>query len=145
MNNQHNPIAQRINYLQDFWIQQRALKPNAQFIRWLIEEPDLPLVNGFYKLESSPHGKIAETIVVMLTDFQSLETFSYQLAKDWIVAFKKDAEKYPELQWQALDGLEASFNKLSTTSGQQADAFLVKLLTQFKAFEGTKYHHVFRH
>lgn len=136
MSNEHNPIAQRINYLQDFWMEQRALKPNAQFIRWLIDEADLPLVNGFYKLESSPHGKIQETLVVMLTDFEDLNTFSYGLAKDWLIAFKKDAEKYSALQWKAFNGLETKFKDLSKTNTLLADVFLVELLTQFKTFEG---------
>ncbi len=136
MSNQHNPIAQRITHLQEFWEQQRALKPEAQFIRWLISEADLPLVNGFYKLESTPYGRIKETIVVMLTDFKDIDSFSYYLAKDWLQAFKKDTATYPELKWEALEPLTDKLEKIPKTNTAQANAFLVELLTQFKTFEG---------
>ncbi len=136
MNNEHNPIAQRIHYLQDFWNQQRALKPKAQFIRWLIEEEDLPLVNGFYKLESSPYGKIQEALVVMLTNFETIDTFSYQLANHWLLTFKKEVEKYPALQWDEFNALETKFKNIAVSDTSQADAFLVTLLKKFKVFHG---------
>ncbi|OEK08201.1 hypothetical protein A8C32_01685 [Flavivirga aquatica] len=136
MSNEHNPIAQRINLLQDLWIQQRLLKPKAQFIRWLIDEPDVPLVNGFYKLESSPYGKIDETLVVMLTDFDTITTFSYDLAKDWLTAYKKDAEKYPELQWPDFELLHASFKQIDKENTEASNVFLVELFTKFKTYEG---------
>lgn len=136
MNNEHNPIAQRINHLQDVWTQQRMIEPNAQFVRWMINEPDLPLVNGFYKLESSPYGKIEETIVVMLTDFESPANFSYTLAKDWLEAYKKDTEKYPELKWPDFDTLNDHFKQLDKEDTQVVDDFLVELLTKFKTYEG---------
>ncbi|WP_422091460.1 hypothetical protein [Tenacibaculum ovolyticum] len=136
MSNEHNPIAQRINYLQSFWMQQRPLKPKAQFVRWMVDEQDVPLINGFYKLESSPYGKIDETIVVMLTDFDSEDSFSYQVANDWLTSYKKDTEKYPELQWAAYENLQTEFNKIGGDNTLQATTFFVKLLKQFKNYEG---------
>ncbi|GGX30860.1 hypothetical protein [Aquimarina muelleri] len=136
MNNEHNPIAQRINYLQSFWMQQRLLKPKARFIRWLVDEPDVPLVNGFYKLESSPYGKIEETLVVMFTDFESETSFSYALAKDWLAVYKTESEKHPELQWVDYQSLDRDFELLDPENNVLANLFLVELLTKFKAYEG---------
>ncbi len=136
MNNEHNPISRRINYLQDFWVQERLLKPKARFIRWLIDEVDLPLVNGFYQIESSPYGSIEETLVVMLTDFDKLDSFSYQLAKDWLAAFKQDAEKHPELHWEPFTQFENEFKKLPKNDPFLTDNFLVAMLTAFKDFKG---------
>ncbi len=135
MSNEHNPIAQRINYLQSFWIEERLLKPKARFVRWLVDEPDVPLVNGFYKLESSPYGKIEETLVIMLTDFESETSFSYALAKDWLAAYKNDSEKHPELQWADYQLLNKKFELLDSKNKVLANRFLVELLTKFKAYE----------
>ena len=88
MTNEHNPIAVRLSELQQKWMDALNGRENFKLVRWLIHKEDLPLVNGFYKLESSAYGKINELPVIMLTDFESPETFAYHISKDWIAEYK---------------------------------------------------------
>ncbi|MEN7551944.1 hypothetical protein AAG747_28780 [Rapidithrix thailandica] len=136
MANEHNPIAVRINYLQDQWIEHRQKKPKARLLRWMVAPSDVPLVNGFYKLESSTHGKIEETLVVMLTDFESPDSFSYQLSNDWLHMYQLEQEKYPELAWEDYEELRNEFDQLDASDTPSADAFLTKMLKSFKEYEG---------
>ncbi len=99
MNNEHNPIAIRINRIQESWKDQ-IQNNNYKVVRFLLDdEDDLPLINGFYKLESSIHRSIDEVLVVMLTDFENSKEYSYRLAKDWILEYEKSLSKYPDLPW----------------------------------------------
>lgn len=136
MSNQHNPIAQRINRIQDLWSQKRALQPDAQIIRWMINENDLPLINGFYKLESSTYGKTLETIVILFTDFESIQTFSYTLAKHWLSEYKKNADLHPELQWLDFNSLQEQWLQLNENHTDKCTEFLIKMLLSFKNYEG---------
>ena len=52
MTNEHNPIAVRISKLQQKWIDSLSDRKDFRLVRWVIYNDDLPLVNGFYKLES---------------------------------------------------------------------------------------------
>lgn len=137
MTNEHNPIAIRINRLQDQWIQGRKIKPTSRVIRWLVTPDDVPLVNGFYKLESSPHGKIEESLVVLLTDFDDADVFSYQLSKDWLEMYEKDLEKYPQLDWKDFSKLKEQFLALDQKEKTESEDFFIELLTSFKEYEGS--------
>ncbi|MCD7850345.1 MAG: hypothetical protein LUH63_11770 [Parabacteroides sp.] len=89
MLNEHNPIAVRISKLQDKWIESLSVNRDARIIRWLIQSNDLPLVNAFYRLESSPYSKIDEVPIVMLTDFESSETLPISYLKIGLMNMKK--------------------------------------------------------
>lgn len=137
MTNEHNPIAIRINRLQNQWIEGRKSKPNVKVIRWLITPDDVPLVNGFYKLESSVHGKIEESLVVLLTDFEDINIFSYQLAKDWLEMYEKDLEKYPQLDWKDFSKLKEQFLTLDQKDKPESEEFFIEVLNSFKEYEGS--------
>ncbi len=136
MTNEHNPIAIRINRLQDQWIEGRKIKPTARIIRWLVTPDDVPLVNGFYKLESSVHGKIEEGLVVLLTNFEDADIFSYHLAKDWLEMYEKDLKKYPQLDWKDFSKLKEQFLTLDQKDRTTNEEFFVDLLKSFKEYEG---------
>lgn len=137
MTHEHNPIAIRINRLQNQWIEGRKIKPTARIIRWLVTPDDVPLVNGFYKLESSVHGKIEENLVVLLTDFEDKDMFSYQLAKDWLEMYEKDLEKYPQLDWKDFSKLKEEFLNLNPKHKIESEQFFIDLLKSFKEYEGS--------
>ena len=100
VSNEHNPIAERIGKIQAVWKSNMAGKSAYKLVRLVIREADLPIVNGFLKLESSPYGKIEETPVVMLTDFADSQTFAWQLCNDWLEEYSRALEQYPQLPWK---------------------------------------------
>ena len=132
MNNEHNPIAIRLNRIQQNWKDQIQGK-NYKVVRFLLEdEDDLPLINGFYKLESSPHRSIDEILVVLLTDFESKKNFSYQLAKDWLDEYEKNLIKYPNLPWNEFSEFRDKFKKIDPEILH--GKFLLELLISYKKF-----------
>ena len=100
VSNEHNPIAERIGRIQGIWKERMAGKSGYKLVRLAIREADLPIVNGFLKLESSPYGKIEETPVVMLTDFSDPHTFAWQLCNDWLQEYARAQEQFPQLPWK---------------------------------------------
>lgn len=132
MTNEHNPIAVRISKIQQKWIDSLSDKKNIKLVRWLIHDNDLPLINGFYKLESSAYGKINELIIVMLTDFESPETFAYHISKDWIAEYEKGLKQYPNLPWQEFSLFKEKVE--NATDIKRREKLLVELLTSFKKF-----------
>ena len=100
VSNEHNPIAERIGRIQGIWKERMAGKSGYKLVRLAIRETDLPIVNGFLKLESSPYGKIEETPVVMLTDFSDPQTFAWQLCNDWLQEYARALEQFPQLPWK---------------------------------------------
>jgi hypothetical protein len=101
MANEHNPVALRINHIQEKWIRTVREKKNFKIVQWLLSnEDDLPLLNGFYQIESSPRKKMEEVLVVMFTNFENPDTYSYEISKSWIEEYEKSLKKYPDLPWQ---------------------------------------------
>jgi hypothetical protein len=90
--NQHNPIAYAISQLQNKWIE-KTYKKDFKFVRWIIEKSNLDIFKGFLKLESSPHGSLNETYIVMFTPFENKHGYSYSLMNDWIELFEHEGEK----------------------------------------------------
>jgi len=97
MNNEHNPIAQLIEKIQNKWMTDISPYKNIQLVRWLIEPDQKKLYEGFLRLESSPHGSLPEVPIVMLTHFEDKETYSKNLITDWLNDFIKDEELQKEL------------------------------------------------
>ena len=89
VSNEHNTIAERIGRIQNIWKEKIDRKSGYKIVRLIIRETDLPIINGFLKLESSPYGKIEETPVVMLTDFADPQTFAWQLCNDWLEEYSR--------------------------------------------------------
>ncbi|WP_128331450.1 hypothetical protein [Apibacter sp. HY039] len=132
MTNEHNPVAVRINHIQQKWknkVQGRKYK----VVRLsLTNEDDLPLVNGFYKWESSVHRTIDEVLVVLLTDFETADNYSYQLAKDWINEYEKSLDKIPDLPW--IDFPVYKEKVLKANSQQPQGHLLIEMLTSYQHY-----------
>ncbi|WP_122330599.1 hypothetical protein [Bacteroides fragilis] len=132
MTNEHNPMAVRISKIQNRWMESLREKKNVKIVRWCIHATDLPLVNGFYKLESSSYRKIDELIVVMLTDFESSETFAYNLLKDWVAEYGKELEKCANLPWDDFHLYKERVDNLKDVNYQEK--LLVELLKSYQKF-----------
>ncbi|CVK17226.1 hypothetical protein Ga0061079_1262 [Apibacter mensalis] len=130
MNNEHNPIALRINRIQQKW-KDKIQGKNYKVVRFLLEdEDDLPLINGFYKLESSIYRSIDEVLVVMLTDFVNSNEYSYLLAKDWIGEYEKNLSKHPNLPWKEFSEYK---EKLQQANPEQLQGrLLIDLLSSYQ-------------
>ncbi len=133
MTNEHNPVAVRISKIQQKWIDSLSDKKNVRLVRWLIHDNDLPLINGFYKLESSVYGKINELPVVMLTPFESINTFAYHISKDWISEYEKGLEQYPDLPWQEFSLFKERVGNVTDANHQEN--LLVELLASYQKFD----------
>lgn len=133
MTNEHNPVAVRISKIQQKWIDSLSDKKNVRLVRWLIHDNDLPLINGFYKLESSVYGKINELPVVMLTPFESINTFAYHISKDWITEYEKGLEQYPDLPWQEFSLFKERVGNVTNANHQEK--LLVELLASYQKFD----------
>lgn len=131
----HNPIAQRIEYLRQYWTEQRSRAPQARLVRWLIDEADEPLLKGFFQLEASEHGTVEETIITLLTPFESATTYAAQLARHWLEMYESDREKYPGLQWANHRHFSDRRAALDTADEEQGLYLLADLLSSFKASE----------
>lgn len=132
MMNEHNPIASRISKLQQTWMANLRGRKGFKLVRWLIHTDDLPLVNGFYKLESSVYGKINEVPVVMLTDFESPGTFAYCLSKDWITEYEKALKEYPDLPWEEFSLFKERVQGIEDINHQEG--LLLDLLTSYQKY-----------
>ena len=128
VSNEHNPIAERIGKIQAIWKSNMAGKSDYKLVRLVIREADLPIVNVFLKLESSPYGKIEETPVVMLSDFVDPQTFAWQLCNDWLEEYSHALEQYPQLPWKE----HAQYlSKVKEADHIQQEALLLSVLESF--------------
>jgi len=96
MNHEHNPVAVRISKLQNIWSEATEKVPAYNLARWVIHNEDVDFLNGFFKLESSPHGSLEDIFVVLFTPFGSKETFAKMLISDWIDMYKQGIEEQPQ-------------------------------------------------
>lgn len=130
MRNEHNAIAIRINHIQKKW-KARVEGKDYKVVRFLLsEDDDLPLLNGFYKLESSVYRTIDEVLVVMLTDFENPLKFSYALVYDWISEYEKSLKKNPDLPWKDFPQYKEKIEKASPEELQ--GYLLLEMLTSYQ-------------
>jgi hypothetical protein len=137
-NNEHNAIAVRINKIQSYWIKLRKLKPNIRLFRWDFHKDDFVLVNGFLKLESSPHGRSDDTFVIFFNDFDSPVHFTHSLIKDWLNTFEKEVKQNPQWDWSDFEPLKEEFKTIDSRKYDKLNEFFIKLLVSFKKFEAKK-------
>jgi hypothetical protein len=105
--NEHSPIARCIEKMQQKWIAAVEQNPDYKLVCWQIAPEEADLLNGLCKLESSLHGSLSELFVVMLTPFESEETFSREIIRHWLQLWEADPilsknEHLPLFQDQAL-------------------------------------------
>lgn len=136
--NEHNPIAFAISKLQEKW-QLSVKDKNFHLVRWVIKNDNSDIFKGFLKLESTLHGNLEETFVVMLTSFESGKDFAYQLVNDWLEIFERDLQAMNLPPWKDLEFFKAEWNKLTPEIEEKEDIpLLMKLFESFKSYEGKK-------
>lgn len=125
--NAHNPVARAIEKMQQKWAQATAANPNYTVARWLIDPDEAVLLNGFCKIESSPHGQMPELFVVLFSPFQHYLTYSQQIILDWLTMWQQDKTTTA----QATTNWGYEYFKQKAPTQQQADDLLVELLQKF--------------
>lgn len=90
--NEHNPIAQLVNKIQQTWMEKASNHPAIKFVRVIIKPEEARIYEGFCKLESTQHGRLPEVFVTQLTDFDDDATFSGALIKDWLQTYDTSSE-----------------------------------------------------
>jgi len=137
--NEHNPIAFAISLLQEKW-RNSVKDTDYQFVRWVIEKENIDIFKGFLKLESTPHGSLEETFIVMFTPFESPYNFAYALANDWLEIFENEMQRGTLPQWEDFSDLKEEFKTLSPEANYEGEdiKFFIKLLKSFKQYEGKK-------
>lgn len=103
MLSEHNPIAELVHQIQQKWIEDVSPFPGLKIVRWLIQPGEARLYEGFLRLESTEHGAIPEALITMLTPFVSEFSYSQNLIKDWIKAYKEDVKTREKLQQKNID------------------------------------------
>jgi hypothetical protein len=127
MDSRHNPIARIVEGLQEQWYDAVTEHGDCKLVRWLIKPEEAGVIDGFYRLESSPYGSLPEFFVVMLTPFGNYEDFSERLLSDWISLWEND----PTVKrTQAVWDVESLKNGLA--AGNDANILLKNALTDFQ-------------
>lgn len=125
--NEHNPIAQLVNKIQQAWLEKASNKPAIKFVRMIIKPEEARVYEGFCKLESTQHGQLPEVFVTQLTDFSDDDTFSGALIKDWLQTYDTSHEVVAKagVQWDPAPYRSAVL--------QKQDDNLLAMLASFRA------------
>lgn len=135
---QHNPVAHIIYQLQSTWAKHTEGK-SYKLVRWLIEKENLELFKGFLKLESTPHGSVEETFVIMFTPFSSADDFAYDISKDWLELFHQEMETntYQIPEWKDFGFFyEQIKDDTLEFDADRNTKFFREMLQSFKIYEG---------
>ncbi|CAL1517079.1 hypothetical protein [Chitinophaga sp. MM2321] len=133
--NEHNPIAQEINKIQQHWRKGVYNRPGLRLVRLVIKPEEARLYEGFCKLESTAHGQLEEVFVTHLTPFENEDTFSTNLIKDWLETYDGSTELLKEMEqrgaalhWDAHPYRQA----LAYDAQAPQDALLLQMLQTFR-------------
>jgi hypothetical protein len=135
--NEHNPIAARVTFLQQRW-NENVSNNDYKIVRWLVHGEDIAILNGFFKLESTPHGSLEETFVFMLTDFESRLSFSKNILRDWLSAYQEDSVKSKLRLWQDFERFLLMYKEGAKKNAEYFDNLLFEMLGSFKQYENKK-------
>lgn len=80
--NEENPISYRITQMQAQW--NDSVTKDTRLVRWLAERDELQMVEGFHKLEASPHGSLPELFINFDQPFTTFDTYGKELTDCWI-------------------------------------------------------------
>ena len=73
MNNLHNPIAVRVQRVQELWLKQSTAYPQVRVFVLRYEPSDAPLIEGFLALEPTEHGLSDDTFLLFRVSLNSTE------------------------------------------------------------------------
>lgn len=134
MNTEHNPIAVLVSKIQHKWNAEVHPSNEYKLVRWIIRPEQARLYEGFLKLESSPHGSVPETFVVMLTAFNTKKNFSRELIGHWLEQYKEEKEKLKN-ENSTLDFLSWDFSEIEKqlqVKNADTDQLLMEMLHSFQ-------------
>lgn len=101
---EHNPISHRIDLMRARWHQ--YVQPGVQIVRWLVEPDEVQMVEGFYRLESSPHGQIPDLFLKLSAPFYDEISYETALLEEWLQRWESP-EGQQELQ---ATGITVQYN-----------------------------------
>lgn len=132
--NNHNAIALAISSLQEKW-QEATSGHDFQLIRWLIGKSDTDIFNGFLRLESTAHGSLEETFLVLFTPFLEVQSYTYFLIKDWLELFALET-KDDVSPWGDYTRFKAEWGLLSPEEEHQEECgyLLAVIIQSFKKY-----------
>ncbi|WP_143310254.1 hypothetical protein [Chitinophaga vietnamensis] len=133
--NEHNPIAQEVNKIQQHWRSKISGQASLRLVRLVIRPEEARVYEGFCKLESSPYGQLDEIFVTHLTPFENEDTFSTAIIRDWLQAYDASTELLKEMEQRGapLQWDPAPFRQAVSYDGTLShDATLLKLLASFR-------------
>ncbi len=134
MSNEHNPIAQLVQQIQQKWKTEVSPDKKLQLVRWIIQPGEARLYEGFLKLESTPHGSLSEHLITLLTPFQEQSDYAGQLITDWVDTWNKDTKTRQQLEQQGIsaDWDGNSFVKRATAKSENTNKLLLEMLVSFQ-------------
>lgn len=133
--NEHNPIAFAISQLQEQWNRSVSGR-DYTLVRWLVDKKDIDIFKGFLKLESTPHGSLEETFIVMLSPFESSETYGINLLGDWLDIFGAEMEQGRIPDWDAYTDFKSRLATLPAEDEKAQLELFAAMLHSFKQYEG---------
>ncbi len=136
INNEHNPIAIRINYIQDLWIENREKHPDSKIYCLVCEPSDYQLLEGFIRLEASQYGRTSDIIVGFKTEYNNKESFYKFLIDEWLRSFGADLEKNPSWGWSDFVSFQTEAASINSKSVAELRELYIRLVSSFKIFVG---------
>lgn len=136
INNEHNPIAIRINYIQDLWIENREKHPDSKIYCLVCEPSDYQLLEGFIRLEASQYGRTSDIIVGFKTEYNNKESFYKFLIDEWLRSFGADLEKNPSWGWSDFVSFQTEAASINSKSVAELRELYIRLVSSFKKFVG---------
>lgn len=136
INNEHNPIAIRVNYIQDLWIENREKHPDSKIYCLVCEPSDYQLLEGFIRLEASQYGRTSDIIVGFKTEYNNKESFYKFLIDEWLRSFGADLEKNPSWEWSDFASFQTEVASIDSKSVAELRDIYIRLVTSFKKFIG---------
>lgn len=92
---------QRLEEMAGQWKQK--VKPAHGLIRWLLKPEETRMYEGFCRLEASPHGFLDNLVIFFYTPFQSTQTFSHAIMKNWLQEYDTNSEQRKLLEQQGIN------------------------------------------
>ncbi|WMJ71880.1 hypothetical protein RCC89_01650 [Cytophagaceae bacterium ABcell3] len=134
MNNEHNPIALKINKIQNKWIAEASPLKECKLVRWLLKDDQPRLFEGFLRLEASASGALPEVVVTMLMPFEGACGHSKKVMKDWLKELGKDENLVQSLENSGYSyfGSLSKFEVLLEDKDVDGDRLFVDFLSDFQ-------------
>lgn len=136
MNNLHNPIAVRVQRVQELWLKQSTAYPQARVFVLRYESSDAPLVEGFLALEPTEHGLSDDTFLLFRVSLNSTAQLLKAIISEWINTFQREQQEHPEWNWTEFSSFAEEFKLCSMQDRSSLWSFYQRMLTSFKRFEG---------